>query len=323
MSPDGPVEHFYTNQTHPYFRAPQLYLSLPARFVPKRQVISTEEAEAIGVNPKYFKDTSDAILVTSRPDRPRQFVRTFMSSFVRPGIGPENWVSRANYPALNVIRTGKNEMSIFMTQNYAQPTAHLRRYSLRLDGFSSLRAEYDGGEILTKPLLFAGNRLLLNFATSAAGGIRIELQEADGSVIPGFSLAECREVIGNEIEREVKWESPAKLNDLAGRPVRLRIVMKDADLYALQFRGELTRSISRNSSNRVWVCFDLRWRDSTNSQFSRSVVFTDFTFDSCESILGSATHWPDGRFCLFQELRQCFLGGRSHLAKESYGLNPP
>lgn len=249
MKSEHPHEHFYTNQTHPYIRAPHLYISLPARFIPKRQVIGDEEAEAIGVNPKYFKDASDAILVTSRPERPAVFDRTFLSSFIRPGIGAENWVSRTNYPALNVIRTGDHEMSVFVSQNYAQPTAHLRRYSMRLDGFGSLRADYDGGEILTKPLRFDGDRLLLNFATSAAGEIKIELQTSDGDPIPGFTLAECREVIGNEIERSVTWESNATLGDLAGQDVRLRIVMKDADLYALRFAPTDASSNSRSNES--------------------------------------------------------------------------
>lgn len=234
MKSDRPAEHFYTSQTHPYFRAPHLYVSLAARFIPKRQVITDAEAEAIGVNPRYFKDTSDAVFVTSRGgDR---FDRTFMSSFIRPGIGAQNWVSRTNYPALNVIQTSPEEMSIYLNQNYAQPTAHLRRYSLRLDGFGSIQADYDGGELLTKPLIFSGSKLSLNFSTSAAGGIRIELQDTDGKVIPGFSLYECRPQIGNEIEKIVSWDSEGKLEDLAGKPVRLRIVMRDVDLFSLQFR---------------------------------------------------------------------------------------
>jgi len=235
MQSERPIEHFYTNQTHPYFRAPHLYLSLPARFIPKRQVISDEQAEAIGVNPKYFKDTSDAVLVTSRAGDPHHFDRTFMSSFIRPGIGAENWVSRTNYPALGVVQTSATEMSIYVNQNYAQPTAHLRRYAMRLDGFGSIRADYDGGELLTRPLIFEGNKLLLNFSTSAAGGIRIEVQDRDGKVIPGFSLFECREVIGNEIEREVSWDSDADLGSLVGKEVRLRMMMKDVDLFALRF----------------------------------------------------------------------------------------
>lgn len=34
---DRPVEHLYTNQTHPYFRAPHIYLAVAARFFPGRK----------------------------------------------------------------------------------------------------------------------------------------------------------------------------------------------------------------------------------------------------------------------------------------------
>lgn len=229
----SPVEHLYTNQTHPYFRAPHLYLAIAARFMPGRQAISEEEARALHVARGYDKDVSDAILMTSRGGA--VYDRTFLSSFIRPGIGARNWVSRTNYPALGVIQTGPTEMSVYVNQDYAQPTAHLRRYSLRLDGFASVRAPYEGGELLTKPLTFAGTRLLVNFSTSAAGGIRVEVQDAAGKPIPGFTLAESVETIGNEIERVVRWKGGADLGKLAGTPVRLRIVLKDADLFALRF----------------------------------------------------------------------------------------
>ena len=186
----APIEHLYTSQTHPYFRAPHLLIALAARFMPGRQVLSAEEAAAIGVNPGYFKDTSDAIFMTTRGGP--AYDRTFLSSFIRPGIGANNWVSRTNYPALGVIPTGETEMSCYTNQDYAQPTSHLRRYSLRLDGFGSAHADYGGGELVTRPLVFSGNRLTLNFATSAAGGIRVEIQDADGRPIPGFALADAR-----------------------------------------------------------------------------------------------------------------------------------
>ncbi len=229
----APVEHLYTNQTHPYFRADHIYISIAARFMPGRQVLTPAEAAAIHVNPAYFRDTSDAIFQTSRGGN--VYDRTFLSSYIRPGIGARNWVSRTNYPALNVVQTGPTEMSVYLNQDYAQPTAHLQRYSIRLDGFASVNAPYDGGEMLTKALTFSGNRLMLNFATSAAGGIRVEVQDADGKPIAGYSRAESVELIGNEIERAVRWKGGNDLGRLAGRPVRLRFVMRDADLYALRF----------------------------------------------------------------------------------------
>ena len=164
------------------------------------------------------------------------FDRTFREGFIRPAIGSQNWISRTNFPALGVVQTGDAEMSLYVNQESSQPTAHLRRYSLRLDGFSSVQAPYDAGELLTKPLTFSGGELLLNFATGAAGDIRVELQDANGVPIPGYGLGDARELIGNHIERVVVWQDGPDVSKLAGRPVRLRFVMKDADLFSLRFR---------------------------------------------------------------------------------------
>lgn len=229
---DAPPEHLYTNQTRPYFRAPHLYIATAARFMPGRQVLTDEQARATGVHPEYYHDTSDAVLMSSRGGS--SYDRTFMEGFIRPGIGPENWVSRTNYPALGIVPTGLNEMSLYVQEGYGQPTAHLRRYSLRLDGFASVCAPYSGGQMVTRPFTFSGKRLALNFASSAAGSIRVEVQDREGAPIPGFALADGQELIGNEIERPVTWKG--NLGHLAGVPVRLRFAMKDADLYALQFQ---------------------------------------------------------------------------------------
>lgn len=229
----APVEQLYTNQTHPYFRAPHIYVSTAARFMLGRRVLTTQQARAIHVDPRYFNDTADAVLMTSRGGN--FYDRTFMDAFVPPGIGWENWVSRTNYPACGVVQTGPTEMSVYVNHNYGQPTSHLRRYALRLDGFASVRADYDGGTMLTKPLTFTGQTLYLNVSTSAAGGIRVEIQDAaTGSPVPGFAAADCQEIIGNGIEHPVVFKG-GDLSTLAGKPVRLKFVMKDADLYALHF----------------------------------------------------------------------------------------
>jgi hypothetical protein len=235
-----PIEHLYTSQTHPYFRAPHLYVAIAARFMPGRRVLTDDQAAAIKVDPGYFKDTSDAIFMTTRPVEGEAhhafFDRTFLEGFIRGGIGPQNWVSRTGYPALNVVQTGPAEMSVYVNQDYAQPTAHLRRYSMRLDGFASLRADFQGGEMVTKPLVFAGRHLFLNFATSAAGGGKVEVQNADGQAWLGFSLTDCQEQIGNELDRRVTWKGGADLSAIAGKTIRLRFVLKDADIFAFQFR---------------------------------------------------------------------------------------
>lgn len=228
-----PYEHLYTQQTSPYFRAPHIYLAIGARFMPNRKVVNDEEAKKLGVNPKYYNDCSDAILMSSRGGGAYQ--RQFMESFIKPGIGLQNWVSRSNYPALNIVQTGPTEMSVYVNQDYAQPTAHLRRYAMRLDGFASLSAGYSGGEMTTKPFIFDGGTLELNYSTSAAGEILVELLDENGNKLPGFSKEECQPIIGNEISRTVYWNKSNDLTKLAGKPIKMRIYLKDADIYSFKF----------------------------------------------------------------------------------------
>ncbi len=230
---EAPYEHLYTQQTSPYVRAPHIYLAIGARFMPNRQVVTDAQAAKLNVNPNYYKDCSDAVLMTSRGGS--SYDRTFMESFIRPGIGIQNWVSRSNYPILNVVQTGPEELSVYVNEDYAQPTAHINRYSLRLDGFASLHSDYNGGELLTRPFVFDGKELEINYSTSAAGEIRIEIQDEKGKTIPGFSLADSQIIIGNEVKRIVAWKGNEDVSALASRPVRLKITVKDADLYSLKF----------------------------------------------------------------------------------------
>jgi len=233
VSGGTPTSQLYTSQTHPYFRAPHIYIATAARFMPKRQVISADEAATIGVDPKYFGDVSDSVFMSTRDGL--TYDRTFLESFIRPGWGHNNWVSRTNFPALNVVQTGENEMSIYVNCDYAQPTAHLRRYTLRLDGFASINAGFAGGEFVTRPLIVKGNRLMLNFATSAAGSIRVEVQDAAGKPLPGYALEDAQELVGNEISKAVRWKSGDVLHGADKQPIRLRFVMQDADIFALRF----------------------------------------------------------------------------------------
>jgi hypothetical protein len=186
------------------------------------------------VNAGYASDCADAVFMSSRGGN--RYTRTFMEALIRPGPDLGNWASRAGMTALGVVPTSPTEMSLYKQAHYAQPSAHLIRYTLRTDGFGSVNAPYRGGEMLTKPLKFSGRELVINFATSAAGSVKVELQDINGKPLRGFALADAREQIGDEIERLVRWNSNADLSRLSGQPLRLRFVMKDADLYSLCFR---------------------------------------------------------------------------------------
>ena len=67
------------------------------------------------------------------------------------------------------------------------------------------------------------------------GGLFVEIQTPDGKPIEGYSLADCLEMIGDRIDHTVNWKKGSDVNPLTGKPVRLQFVMKDADLYSMQF----------------------------------------------------------------------------------------
>jgi hypothetical protein len=237
---DTPREQFYTNNSQPYFRAPHLYIAPAARFMEGRRVVTDAQVEAMGLRTShghfYGNDCSDAVLLTSRAGSTR-YDRTFMETFIRPGLGASNWVSRTNYPLTGILPCGSDQIMLFVARHYMQESWHIERLLLRTDGFASVTAPWAGGELLTKPFTFAGSLLEINYRTGASGFVRVELQDAAGAPIPGYSLDHCLEIIGDEIERRVAWRGGSDVGVAAGRPVRLRFQMKDADLFALKFHS--------------------------------------------------------------------------------------
>jgi hypothetical protein len=182
---------------------------------------------------------SDGLFMTSRDGL--TFHR-WGEAFVRPGLQRERWESRNNMTAWGILETASDlatapkELSIFNSEGFfSHGGSRLRRFTLRVDGFVSARAPLKGGELVTKPFTFAGSTLSLNVATSAAGSLRVEMQDADGGALKGRRLRDCDEIYGDDLERTVTWKGVADVSDLAGKPVRLRFALSDADLYSLQF----------------------------------------------------------------------------------------
>jgi hypothetical protein len=103
---------------------------------------------------------------------------------------------------------------------------------LRWDGYVSLDAG-EAGELLTKPLRFEGEKLLVNAAVK--GRLRAELCDASGWALPGFRAEDCEPVTGDGVALPVRWRGGPALKPLAGKVVRVRFEMKDASLYSFRF----------------------------------------------------------------------------------------
>jgi len=216
--PDAPKEHLYTNAIRPYFRAPQIFLGFPTRYHPERgsQVEPTLMTSRDGQT--FHRRTEALIPVTAPEDRQG---------------------NRSNYMAWGLVALPGNdrELSVYATEAYYTGSdSRLRRFTYRVDGFVSVHAPAGGGELLTRPMVFQGGELVINFATAAAGSVCVEIRDADGNPLPGFSLAESKEISGDRIEQVVAWQNGSDVSSLAGKPVRLRFVIEDADLYSIRFR---------------------------------------------------------------------------------------
>ncbi|MBI4623200.1 MAG: hypothetical protein HY736_08280 [Verrucomicrobia bacterium] len=264
---DSPAEHLYTNQVKPYHRAPHLFVGFPTRYIERelkagelddarapagpektrhwspstRALPELEHRELrASASERYGTALTEGLIMASRDGV--NFKR-WQEAFLRPGIEREGtWNYGHQFIGWHLVETrsrlegAPDELSLYAGESYwTGDSSALRRYSLRLDGFVSVRAPMSGGELITKPLRFRGRKLTLNFATSAAGSLQVEIQDGSGKALPGFAQADCPPVFGDTLERTVTWRNGRDVGSVAGQTVQLRIVLKDADLFSFRF----------------------------------------------------------------------------------------
>jgi len=242
-------EHLYTNQIGPYYRAPHILIGFPARYVERgwsdsmRALPQRDHREMRSkAHLRYGTALTEALLMAGRDGV--HFER-WNEAFMRPGIQrPETWQYGQHYVAWHAVETrgtlpgSPNEISLYSTEGaWTGDDNLIRRHTIRLDGFVSVHAGTKGGELITKPFIHAGKRLALNFSTSAVGGLRVGIETAEGGEIEGYTLDDCPEHFGDDVERAVTWENGADVSGLAGEPVRLRFQLRDADLYSFRFEA--------------------------------------------------------------------------------------
>ena len=245
---DSPLEQLYTNVVKPYPGAPHIFLGFPTRYVERkgwsesmRALPERENREMrASVTPRYGFAITEGLLMTSRDGN--TFHR-WGDAFLRPGLERDGtWNYGHQYVAWHLVDTKASlagepdEYSLYAVESYwTGNSSELRRYSIRKDGFVSVHAPMSGGEFVSKPIRFTGKHLSLNFSTSAAGSVRVELQDLNGKALPGFTLDDCEETFGDALQRTVYWKTGSDVGSVAGKPVRLRLALKDADVFTFRF----------------------------------------------------------------------------------------
>lgn len=121
--------------------------------------------------------------------------------------------------------------------------------TLRRDGFASIDGYDPAGVLSTVPLVFSGDRLVINaraperaFGATAGGApfgrLAVEIADRDGRPIDGLRAGECDWFTGDSVRHVITWKGSWDLSRLAGEPVRLNFHLQNAALYAFQFRGD-------------------------------------------------------------------------------------
>jgi len=214
--PGAPTEHLYTNAIRPYPRAEHILIGFPTRFLPRKQQV--EPTFMTSRDGQVFHRWTEAIIPLTAPED-------------RDG-------NRSNYMTWGLVQLpgSDKEWSVYATEAYyTGPDSRLRRFTYRLDGLVSVHADGEG-EMVTKPLRFQGDRLVLNYLAAEHGKIRVEIQDDQGKAISGFERDRCQPLTGDAIAGQVAWEGAPQWESLRGKPVILRFVLQNADLFSLRFQ---------------------------------------------------------------------------------------
>ena len=234
----------YTNCVSHYPDSPY-FIGFPTRYVERKawtknyDRLSGAEArrERMKANPRYGLAITDCVFMCSRDGL--HWYR-FDEASITPG--PENgtnWVYGDCYPSIGGFievpgsHAGEpSELSFFLEGHRwaSNDKVELVRYAFRRDGFASVKADYAGKTLRTKPFTFDGGELHLNFRTSARGSVYLSILDERNLPIEGYTTCE---LFGDSVDRTIDFDKP--LADLAGRIVRFDFRMRDAELYALRF----------------------------------------------------------------------------------------
>jgi len=229
---DPPDMDFYTNAAVKYPYAENVYLIFPSAYFhyPEPPVGKYRNDGPLDIR---FAVSRDGIHF-ARPDR-KPYI----------GLGVKGrFDDSAMYMTTGMIRHGAELWQYYEGYDFTHGAYHvatdkftgvISRVVQRLDGFVSADAAYDGGELTTVPVVFAGTRLELNVDASVAGSVRVEVLDAGGKPVAGFALADADAIKGNYVDKVVTWKGGEDVSALAGKAVRLRFVMRDAAVYAFQF----------------------------------------------------------------------------------------
>jgi hypothetical protein len=147
-------------------------------------------------------------------------------------ILPANWIVTRGDEHW-IYYGGANERHGVAEVFSPQRDAAIGLAKLPLDRFVALEAKETLGEVVTKPFVWDGTKLLVNVAAKE-GEISVELLDDRGEPLAGFAgdnRATAKKI--DELDWRVPWENA---DELRGRKVKLKFQLRNARLYAFDVR---------------------------------------------------------------------------------------
>jgi hypothetical protein len=245
---DNPYSDMYYSSATYYPWAQDVYLMFPAMFrhfspdrnpyIRPRQPGTWEDFGLLEVQLAVSRDG----IHWERPNREPYFPTGLADEWDRwyavmaPGI-----VKRGNYLYQYYVSSGRTHDSVILRPEYdnlVEGPGGIGVVRQRLDGFMSADVDHRGGWLETPALIFTGNRLRLNIDTGSMGTAFVELRDAEGKPIEGYTLDSCVEIGGNFIDQTVYWNGNADVSPLAGKSIRIHFNLTRTKLYSFVFTDQ-------------------------------------------------------------------------------------
>lgn len=201
-------EHLYVSGLGPYARAPQYYFGIATRYFENRG------------------SATDTALIFSRGGK--GIIRPSFEAWARPGLDESRWLNRMNYITCGIVQESPESMLLYHNRKHLM-------YRLRTDGFVSLHAGVNGGSFLTKVLKRDKGELSFNLSTSAGGAFQVEVCDEKGEPLKGYTFSDMNVFYGDKISFIPEWKG-RKFSELPAGKFRLRIKMRECDLYSISFK---------------------------------------------------------------------------------------
>lgn len=230
----------YTSGVDQYPRNPELIVGFPTRYTERKKWTDNYSKlcdaelrrERRGNDSRHGLAITDCVFMWSRDGHVFQREE---DAFLVPG--PEhvkNWNYGNCYPQRGfVVSPGRRgddpELSFYVIVGcWSASRVEIDRYALRMDGFVSYHGRYRTEKLVTKRVVFSGDELLVNFATSPGGHMFVTVRDEAGNAVRSCEL------FGDKVDRPVGFDGD--LAAFAGKPVTLTFELSDADVYSFRFR---------------------------------------------------------------------------------------